>query len=133
MLKQYFEGKALRDISAQLVEQFKNDRLNTPTNKGTSRRPAAVNRELTLLSLAFSLAVKYDRAESNPCNKVDLFTLDNLRYRYLLPEEEPRLMAQLNGPRAHLKPAVTVALGTGTRMSEQLQMKRHQADSFATS
>jgi integrase len=128
MIKQYFEGKALREISAQLVEQFKNDRLNTPTKKGTTRRPATVNRELTLLSSAFSLAVKYDKAESNPCSKVDLFTLDNLRYRYLLPEEEPRLMAQLNGPRAHLKPAVIVALGTGMRMSEQLQMKRHQAD-----
>ena len=36
MLKQYFEGKTLREISAQLVEEFKNNRLNTPT-KGTHR------------------------------------------------------------------------------------------------
>ena len=128
MLKQYFEGKALREISAQLVEQFKNDRLNTTTKKGTARRPATVNRELTLLSSAFSLAIKYDKAESNPCSKVDLFTLDNLRYRYLLPEEEPRLMAKLSGPRAHLKPAVIVALGTGMRLGEQLRMKRSQVD-----
>jgi len=128
MLKQYFEGKALHEISVQLVEKFKNDRVNTPTKKGTPRRPGTVNRELTLLSSAFSLAVKYDKAESNPCRKVDLFRLDNLRYRYLQPEEEPRLMAQLDGPRAHLKPAVIVALGTGMRMGEQLQMKRHQVD-----
>lgn len=128
MLKEYFEGKALREISAQLVEKFKTDRINKPTKKGTVRRPATVNRELTLLSSAFSLAVKYDKAESNPCTKVDLFTLDNLRYRYLLPEEEPRLMAELSGPRAHMKPAVIVALGTGMRMGEQLQMKRHQVD-----
>ena len=74
--------------------------MNTPTKKGTPRQPATVNRELTLLSSAYSLAVKYDKAESNPCSKVDLFTLDNLRYRYLLPEEEPRLMAHLSGPRA---------------------------------
>ena len=128
MLKLYFEGKALREISAQLVEKFKTDRLNTLTKKGTPRRPATVNREVTLLSSAFSLAVKYDKAESNPCSKVDLFTLDNLRDRYLLPEEEPRFMAQLNGPRAHMKPAVIVALGTGMRLSEQLRMKRHQVD-----
>ena len=57
-----------------------------------------------------------------------IFTLDNLRYRYLLPDEEPRLMAALTGPRAHLQPIVIVALGTGMRMSEQLQMKRHQVD-----
>ncbi len=128
MLNHYFEGKALREISAQLVEKFKSDRLNTPTKKGTARRPATVNRELTLLSSAFTLAVKYDKAESNPCSKVDLFTLDNLRYRYLLPEEEPRLMSELIGPRTHLKPVMTISLGTGMRLTEQLQMKRHQVD-----
>src|SRR5678816_1737078 len=114
MLKAHFEGKALREISVHLVERFKTDRMNTPTKKGTARQPATVNRELNLLSSAFSLAVLYDKAEFNPCSKVDLFLLDNLRYRYLLPEEEPRLMAELSGPRAHLRPAVIVALGTGT-------------------
>ena len=37
-------------------------------------------------------------------------------------------MAHLSGPRAHLRPAVVVALGTGMRMGEQLRMKRHQVD-----
>jgi site-specific recombinase XerD len=83
---------------------------------------------LTLLSSAYSLAVKYDKAESNPCSKVDLFTLDNLRYRYLMPDEEPRLMAALTGPRAHLQPIVTVALGTGIRLGEQLCLKKRQVD-----
>jgi len=45
-----------------------------------------------------------------------------------LPEEEPRLMAHLSGPRTHLKPAVVVAFGTGMRMGEQLRMKRHRLD-----
>jgi len=112
----------------QLVERFKTNRMNTPTKKGTARQPATVNRELNLLSSAFSLAVVYDKAEFNPCSKVDLFPLDNLRYRYLLPEEEPRLMAELSGPRAHLRPAVIVALGTGMRLGEQLRMKRSQVD-----
>ena len=76
MLKAYFEGKALREISVQLVERFKTDRMNTPTKKGTARQPATVNRELNLLSSAFSLAVLYDKAEFNPCSKVDLFPLD---------------------------------------------------------
>ena len=103
--------------------------MNTPTKKKTPKRPPTVNRELlTLLSSAFPLAVKYDKAESNPCLKGGLFTLDNLRYRYLLPDEEPRLMAALTGPRAHMKDAVIVALGTGMRMREQLRMKRHQVD-----
>ena len=112
----------------QLVERFKTDRMNTPTKKGTARQPATVNRELNLLSSAFSLAVLYDKAEFNPCSKVDLFPLDNLPYRYLLPDEEPRLMAELKGPRAHLKPGVIVALATGMRLGEQLRMKRRQVD-----
>lgn len=37
-------------------------------------------------------------------------------------------MAALTGPRAHLQPIVTVALRTGMRLGEQLQMKRHQVD-----
>ena len=54
--------------------------------------------------------------------------LDNKRYRYLLPEEEPRLMAALTGPRAHLKPMVTVALGTGMRLGEQLRLTWDRVD-----
>ncbi len=34
MLKEYFEGKTLREMSAQSVEKFKNDRMNTPTKRG---------------------------------------------------------------------------------------------------
>ena len=43
MLKEYFEGKTLREILAQAVEKFKNDRMNTPTKKATPRQPATVN------------------------------------------------------------------------------------------
>jgi integrase len=37
-------------------------------------------------------------------------------------------MAELSEPRAHLKSAVIVALGTGMRLGEQLRMKRSQVD-----
>jgi bifunctional N-acetylglucosamine-1-phosphate-uridyltransferase/glucosamine-1-phosphate-acetyltransferase GlmU-like protein len=37
-------------------------------------------------------------------------------------------MAELSGPRAHLKLAVIVAFGTGMRMREQLRMIRHQVE-----
>jgi len=73
----------LREISAQLVEEFKNNRLNTPTKKNTPIRPATVNRELISLSSAFSLAVKYDKAESNPSAKVGLDTQVRVTMRYV--------------------------------------------------
>ena len=66
--------------------------------------------------------------DTNPCTKVKKFALDNKRYRYLLPEEEPALMAALSGPRAHLKPVVTIALGTGMRLGEQLRLTWARVD-----
>ena len=60
--------------------------------------------------------------------KVKKLALDNKRYRYLLPEEEPALMAALTGPRAHLKPVVTIALGTGMRLGEQLRLTWDRVD-----
>ncbi len=83
---------------------------------------ASVNHELTLLSKIFNLAIDYKVTDTNPCTKVRKYRLDDKRYRYLLPEEEPALMAALSGPRAHLKVLVQVALGTGMRLGEQLRL-----------
>jgi integrase len=60
--------------------------------------------------------------------KVKKYTLDNKRYRYLIPEEEPALMAALEGPRAHLKPMVKIGLGTGMRLGEQLHLSGERVD-----
>jgi integrase len=76
----------------------------------------------------FNLAIDFKKAESNPCSRVRKFKLDNERYRYLLPEEEPALMSVLEGKRAHLKAMVTVALGLGLRKREQLNLRRDQVD-----
>ncbi|HVG30826.1 MAG TPA: site-specific integrase [Pyrinomonadaceae bacterium] len=53
---------------------------------------------------------------------------DNRRVRYLLDEEEERLLPLLVGPRAHVRPAVLVAIGTGMRRGDQLNMKWDRVD-----
>ena len=63
----------------------------------------------------------------NPC-KGRLFKLDNQRYRYLLPEEEPKLLEVLTGRRAHLRPQVIVSIGTGLRKREMLNLRREHVD-----
>ncbi len=127
-LKEYFRGKTLREITPMLIEKFKGDRLEGITRNKRQRCPATVNREFDVLSKIFSLAIDCKKAHENPCSKVRKLRVSNQRYRYLLPEEQPRLMAALDGPRAHLKPAVIVALGTGMRLGEQLRLKRRQVD-----
>jgi integrase len=62
--------------------------------------------------------------------KVSKFKLQNQRYRYLLPDEEPALLAQCTGNRKHLGTMIPVAIGTRARKSEQLDLKVGQVDFF---
>jgi integrase len=124
----YFGSKTFREMSPLLIEKFKRDRRESITRRESVRSPASVNHELTLLSKIFNLAIDYKVTDTNPCTKVKKYKLDNKRYRYLLPEEEPRLMAALSGPRAHMKPLVVVALGTGMRQGEQLRLTWDRVD-----
>src|SRR5260370_20552418 len=122
VLKQYFKGKTLCEISPFLIEKFKHERLKTPTKYDRPRALASVNREFEMLSRLFNLAIEFNKAGSNPCSRVRKFKLDNERYRYLVPEEEPALMSVMTGKREHLNGMGTVALGLGRR-------KRGQCDS----
>src|SRR5260370_39642908 len=81
-----------------------------------------------MLSRLFNLAIEFNKAASNPCSRVRKFKLDNERYRYLLPEEEPALMSVMTGKREHLSGMVVVALGLALRKREQLNLRRDQVD-----
>src|SRR6185503_17708839 len=86
--------------------------------------------EIDLLSRIFSLAVTSGLADSNTCSRVSKIKLRNQRYRYLLPDEEPRLLAQRTSKRKHLATMIPFAPGTGARKSEQLTLKVRQCDFF---
>ncbi len=129
-LLQAFKGRTLGEVSPLAIEAFKNSRRHSVTKYDTQRSPASVNRELELLSRIFSLAVGLGLAELNPCNRVSKFKLQNQRYRYLLPDEEPALLAQCTGKRKHLATMIPFAIGTGARKSEQLSLKVRQVDFF---
>jgi integrase len=124
----WFKGKNFAQISPLLVEKFKRERGDSITRRGTKRSPATVNRELEILSKVFTLAIDQGLTSINPCRKVKKLRMDNRRTRYLLDEEEHRLFAVLEGPRAHLRPLVTVALGTGMRRGDLLALRWEQID-----
>jgi integrase len=129
-LLEAFRGRTLGEVSPLAIERLKNSRRLSFTKRNHERSPASVNRELELLSRIFSLAIRLGLAESNPCSRVSKFKLQNQRYRYLLPDEEPKLLAQCSGKRKHLATMIPFALGTGARKSEQLYLKVRQVDFF---
>jgi len=123
-----FRGKMLREVSPLAIEKWKRDRAQSITRRGTIRSPASVNMELAVLSRIFALAVELEQAASNPCRKVRKLRVDNQRNRYLSADEETRLMNQLKGRRRHLYPLVVLALGTGMRRGELLNLSWWQVD-----
>ncbi|HVQ39395.1 MAG TPA: integrase, partial [Pyrinomonadaceae bacterium] len=129
-LLRVFTGKTLGEITPGAIETFKSTRLHSFTKRKTKRSPASVKHEIDLLSRIFTLAVTWDLADSNPCSRVSKFKLQNQRYRYLLPDEEPLLLAQCIGKRKHLATMIPCAIGTGARKSEQLTLKVRQCDFF---
>jgi integrase len=130
VLREAFTGRSLAEITPLDVERYKTSRLLTKTQRKTKRSPSTVNRELELLSRIFSLAILLELADSNPCGRVRKFKLQNQRHRYLLPDEEPRLLAQCTGNRKHLASMISFALATGARKSEQLTLRVRQCDFF---
>ncbi len=123
-----FGGKSFRDITPEMIEKFKCDLAASITKRGSKRSQADVNRHLEFLSAVFELAIQYRRVSLNPCRQVKRFRPDNERHRYLLPDEEERLMQMLTGRLKHLKDLVLVALGTGLRKHELLDLQRDNVD-----
>jgi integrase len=129
-VKDFFRGKTFAQISPLLVEKFKRTLREAETNRGTHFSPRHVNYHLQILFRIFSLAVERNEvaAEDNPCKRVKFLAECSRRTRYLLDEEEPRLFEQLVDERAHLREMVTVAVGTGMRLGDQLNLKKSKVD-----
>jgi integrase len=123
-----FGNRSFRDITPEMIEKFKCDLAGSITRRGTKRSQADVNRHLEFLSAVFELAIQYRRVSLNPCRQVKRFKPDNERTRHLLPEEEETLLQKLTGRLKHLKPLVIMALGTGLRKRELLDLRRDQVD-----
>lgn len=121
MLVEFFKDKTLTEIEPAMIEQFKTNRRQ----KG--KAPATINRELSVLSKMFTVAIRLEEAESNPCQNVERFALDNQRVRYLTEEEEHRLYNAI-GDDQLLGDVVMVALHTGMRRGEIFNLKWFDVD-----
>ena len=125
----HFGPKPLRDIKTADVEDFL-AKLKEPTILAKKqkaprvRRPATINRYLSLLRHMFNWAVGREYLDRTPFRRGNQTLIpqeeeDNLRHRRLTSDEEQRLMPVAAD---HLKPIIITALDTGMRRGEMLAL-----------
>jgi len=116
-----FGNCPLKKISPMFIEQWQTKRL-------VINKPATVNRLLATLKHMFTKAVEWDLATEenlNKVRKVKFLPENNKRLRFLTIEE-CRALIDCSAP--HLKPIVKVALHTGLRKGEILNLRWEQVD-----
>jgi integrase len=89
---------------------------------------ATKNRYKTVLSKAYQLALKSDRATRNPARLVERSNEGDGRIRYLRVDEEIRLRAAITRRCPGHLPAFVFALHTGLRKSEQFTLNWSDID-----
>lgn len=94
------------------------------------REAATCNRYLAVLSHACNIATReWDWLDENPCRKVTRLPEPRGRVRYLSDDERDRLLAACKeSPSPLLYPIVLVALTTGARQGEILNLRWSEVD-----
>ncbi len=111
----FFGDSNLLKITPKTIAEYK------VLRNDAGAKPATINRELAMLSKAFSLAVKeWEWLKDNPLSKVPKEKEDNQRDRWLSIEEEKVLID--NSPK-WLKGLILFALHTGLRQEELLSLE----------
>jgi len=113
-LEPYFGKSNLLSITPRKISKYKMLR------KDEGAAPATINRELAMLSKAFSLAVKeWEWLKDNPVSKVPKEKEDNKRDRWLSDDEEASLLE--HSPE-WLRDIILFSLHTGLRQDELLSL-----------
>lgn len=114
-LSSFFGDTNLMSISPKAISRYKVLRMD----KGL--RPATINRELSMLSTAFNLAInEWEWIKDNPVSRVTKEKENNQRDKWLTMDEERRLLE--NAPE-WLSEIIIFALNTGLRQDELLSLE----------
>jgi len=108
-------NKYIDEISFSSIEKWKTERLKKVVAN-------SVNRELDSIRRMFSLAVKEEWINQNPCNGVQKIPGKNKKERYLTPAEEKAVYKHCIKDKAYMKPIIMMALHTGLRKSNILNL-----------
>ena len=94
--------------------------------KRQTNKPATVNRIMCRLRNMFNKAVEWELLDANPMERLKFLPENNARLRYLSIEECDRLLAACLTP--HMLAMATLALHTGMRLGEILNLRGHDLD-----
>lgn len=124
--KPFFKGKAMRQIKAADIERFKAYRIALPTMHKKPRKPATVEREMSIISRIFSIAVRNDIIDYNPCSRVEKLKFDNVQDKLLRREDEEAFFANIHGE--WTRDICLMVLNTGMRQNDLMGLTRFQVD-----
>lgn len=123
---EFFKGRTLRSIKPVDIERFKTARAKLPTIHKRARKPATVARELSVISRVFSMAVKNDLCDYNPCSRVEKPKFDNVQDKVLRMEDVEVLFANMHSDWA--RDVCLFVLNTGLRQNDALKLTRFEID-----
>ena len=125
-LKEFFEQRAIRDITPILIEKLKSGMRKADSKYKRPYSPATVNRYLYTLSRILSMAFENGIIDSNPVARVKKLSEPEARDRYLnqyAVDEEERLMSALAVYGEHPAALVEFDLEAGMRLGELLKAR----------
>jgi integrase len=147
MMRRYFGTKKIRDITADDIRAFRDERINTPTKRkeyeGKKAKPkkrsiASVQRELSLLRRVLNIARRRHWIPFNPFDEGGFISnaAEVKRTRVISREEETRLLLacektdeRKDGKETkkkslkHLRPIVICGIDTGMRSGEMFKLR----------
>lgn len=118
----FFGDISLSGITTELVSDYRDERLKVV-------KPATVYQELALMRRMYNVARKeWKWVKDNPVADLSFSVGNkNARTRWLSPEEEKRLLDSATNP-LWLRPLLFLALHTGMRRGEMLDLKWNDLD-----
>lgn len=120
----------LSDLTPSIIAEARDILLSEKTHRQALRSPATVNRYLAAFSRALTIAMKeWGWLDDTPMRKVSKPSEGNGRNRLLSLEEKDRLLkACQESPSPHLYNIVALALLTGMRQGEILNLTFESCD-----
>jgi integrase len=114
-----FATRPLGQITRAEIEVWRRERVS-------KCRPATINRDLSRLRHMFNVTVEWELLEESPMQGMKFLRENNARTRYLSLGECHRLIDSCMVP--HIRAIVTVALHTGMRLGEILNLRWQDLD-----